>query len=66
MSSKADSSAEPLNDVRQTPMLDHPMFIAQHATATCCRSCLVKWHGIAVGKPLDMAEVEYIVGVIGR
>ncbi|WP_250519917.1 DUF4186 family protein [Caballeronia sp. NCTM1] len=40
----------PLNDGKQTPFRGHPVFIAQHATATCCRSCLAKWHGIAAGK----------------
>lgn len=30
------------NDGKQTPMRGHPVFIAQHATATCCRSCLHK------------------------
>jgi hypothetical protein len=55
---------QPQNDGRQTPMRGHPVFIAQHATATCCRSCLDKWHGIAQGKSLDAAEIEYIVGVI--
>ena len=27
----------PRNDGKQTPMKGHPVFIAQHATATCCR-----------------------------
>ena len=27
----------PKNDGKQTPMRGHPVFIAQHATATCCR-----------------------------
>ena len=27
--------AEPVNDGKQTPMRGHPVFIAQHATATC-------------------------------
>ena len=31
--------AKPINDDKQTPMHGHPVFIAQHATATCCRSC---------------------------
>ena len=35
---------EPLNDGKQTPMKGHPVFIAQHATATCCRECTRKWH----------------------
>lgn len=38
------------NDGRQTPMRGHPVFIAQHATATCCRGCLYKWHRIEKGK----------------
>jgi hypothetical protein len=45
--------AEPANDGRQTPMRNHPAFIAQHATATCCRGCLEKWHGIPKGRPLS-------------
>lgn len=32
--------AHPVNDGKQTPMRGHPVFIAQHATATCCRGCL--------------------------
>ena len=31
--------SEPANDGKQTPMHGHPVFIAQHATATCCRGC---------------------------
>jgi len=54
----------PFNDGRQTPMRGHPVFIAQHATATCCRGCLAKWHGIAAGRALDPAEQAYVVGVI--
>ena len=58
--------AEALNDGRQTPMRGHPVFIAQHATATCCRSCLQKWHGIAAGRPLSPAEQEHVVAAIER
>ena len=56
--------AHPKNDGRQTPMRGHPVFIAQHATATCCRSCLAKWHGIAKGKCLSDEDVEYIIRVL--
>lgn len=52
------------NDGKQTPMRGHPTFIAQHATATCCRGCLSKWHRIPVGKELNEKEKEYIVEVI--
>jgi hypothetical protein len=56
--------AEPVNDGKQTPMRNHPVFIAQHATATCCRGCLEKWHHIVKGRPLSPEEIEYIIGVI--
>ncbi|WP_149766008.1 DUF4186 family protein [Paracoccus thiocyanatus] len=48
--------AAPANDGRQTPMRGHPVFIAQHATACCCRGCLEKWHRIPRGRALDAAE----------
>ncbi|ETW11414.1 hypothetical protein ATO8_17125 [Roseivivax marinus] len=56
--------AEPRNDGRQTPMRGHPAFIAQHATATCCRGCLAKWHGIPAGRPMTEAEQGRVVTVI--
>ena len=56
--------AFPLKDGKQTPMRGHPVFIAQHATATCCRKCLQKWHGIASGKPLTDDEITYVVTMI--
>jgi len=52
------------NDGKQTPMKGHPVFIAQHATATCCRGCLYKWHKINENKVLDKQEIEYIVNII--
>ena len=56
--------ALPENDGKQTPMKNHPVFIAQHATATCCRKCLAKWHRIDKGKQLTPHQVDYIVLVI--
>ena len=58
--------AEPTNDGRQTPLRNHPVFVAQHATATCCRSCLETWYGIAKGHRLDRSERAFVVEVIGR
>ncbi|WP_250510113.1 DUF4186 domain-containing protein [Caballeronia sp. GACF4] len=54
----------PLNDGKQTPFRGHPVFIAQHATATCCRGCLAKWHDIAAGKVLDETERRHVVDAI--
>ena len=56
--------AAPVNDGCQTPMRGHPVFVAQHATATCCRGCLAKWHGLPAGRPLDAAEQAYVLGVL--
>lgn len=58
--------ARPANDGRQTPMRNHPVFVAQHATACCCRRCLATWHGIATGQPLSDAEQAHIVAAIMR
>jgi len=54
----------PKNDGQQTPMKGHPVFIAQHATATCCRGCLQKWHGIEKGMALDEADVDFVMALI--
>jgi hypothetical protein len=58
--------AEPMNDGKQTPWRNHPVFVAQHATATCCRTCLEKWHAIRKGRELTAEERRYVVEVIGR
>jgi uncharacterized protein DUF4186 len=58
--------AEPRNDGKQTPYRGHPVFVAQHATATCCRSCLARNHGIAQGADLTPEEVDHVVDVICR
>jgi hypothetical protein len=54
----------PQNDGRQTPMRGHPVFIAQHATAVCCRKCLNRWHKIAIGKRLNEDQINYVVEII--
>lgn len=58
--------AQPANDGKQTPMRGHPVFVAQHATATCCRGCLAKWHGIVPGRALDAREQAHVVSAIER
>lgn len=58
--------AYPPRDGKQTPMTGHPVFRAQHATATCCRGCLEKWHGIPRGRALTPAEQAYVLDLIDR
>ena len=45
-------------------MRGHPVFIAQHATATCCRECIRKWHKMQPGKELSQVQQDYLVDVI--
>ena len=52
------------NDGKQTPMRGHPVFIAQHATATCCRGCLYKWHHIDKNKELSEKEIKFVIALI--
>src|SRR5687767_4844297 len=56
--------AQPKHDGRQTPMRGHPAFIAQHATATCCRGCLAKWHKIPKGAELTAEQLTHILSVL--
>ena len=52
------------NDGHQTPMKGHPVFIAMHACACCCRGCLEKWHHIPKTRELNEKEIQYIVSLI--
>ena len=54
------------NDGKQTPFRGHPGFIAQHATACCCRHCLEKWHRIPRGRTLSEEEQAYVLKVLER
>ena len=61
---KREAPAYIVNDGKQTPMKGHPVFIAQHATATCCRECIRKWHKMQPGKELSQVQQDYLVDVI--
>lgn len=52
------------NDGKQTPMRGHPVFSAQHATATCCRGCINKWHKFPKGVQLTKEQQKYLVDLI--
>jgi hypothetical protein len=58
--------AAPYKDGKQTPYRGHPVFVAQHATATCCRTCLQRNHAIEKGRELSAEERDYVVAVIAR
>lgn len=61
---KREAPAVIPNDGKQTPMKGHPVFIAQHATATCCRECIRKWHKMKPGVELTQIQQDYLVDVI--
>ena len=62
--------ANPPNDGRQTPMRGHPVFIAQHACACCCRDCLAKWwkvpRGVAIPAERQQGIVVFLMAWIER
>ena len=64
--SKRLAPALPEKDGKQTPFRGHPVFVAQHATACCCRACLSQWHHIPQGRPLSVAEKTYILTALER
>jgi hypothetical protein len=61
---KREAPAVIQNDGKQIPMKGHPVFIAQHATATCCRGCISKWHRLQQGRELSQVQQDYLVDVI--
>ena len=61
---KREAPAVIPNDGKQTPTKGHPVFIAQHATATCCRECIRKWHKMQPGRELSEVQQDYLVDVI--
>ena len=52
------------NDGKQTPMRGHPVFIAEHATATCCRQCFKKWYHLPDNRELTKEEISDLVDII--
>ena len=58
--------ASPLKDGKQTPWRNHPVFVAQHATGTCCRGCIDKLHGIPRGRQLTAEQRSHLLESIER
>lgn len=52
------------NDGKQTPMHGHPVFLAQHACACCCRGCLNKWYRVPESIELNEQQQEKIVNLL--
>ena len=56
--------AEPPRDGYQTPLEGNVIYYAQHATATCCRTCLEYWHDIPKGQKLTEREFAYCAELV--
>ena len=54
------------NDGRQTPMRGHPIFVAQHACACCCRGCLRKWYRVPENAELTVFQQKCIAELLAR
>ncbi len=52
------------NDGKQTPMRGHPVFVAQHACACCCRGCLNKWYKVPKDVHLTEVQQEKIINLL--
>lgn len=48
-------------DGKQTPMRGHPVFVAQHACALCCRGCMNKWYHVPTDCKMADREIEKTV-----
>ena len=51
-------------DGRQTPRGGNTIFYAQHATASCCRTCIEYWHDIPKDRDLTTDELEYLSALV--
>ena len=58
------------NDGKQTPMRGHPVFVAQHACACCCRGCFEKWYkipkGIELSNDVQQGVVKLLMAWVDR
>lgn len=52
------------NDGRQTPLKGYFIFIAQHATATCCRGCIKKWYNIPENSVLSNQQLDFFADLL--
>ena len=59
-------SSQPVRDGQQTPMSGNVLYYAQHATASCCRTCIEYWHALPKGRALTDAEIVYLTDLVMR
>jgi hypothetical protein len=53
-------------DMQQTPWHGDVVCYAQHATGTCCRHCIERWHGVPMDQILTDEQVGYLTSLALR
>lgn len=48
----------------KTPEKMNPYHYGQHATATCCRSCIETWYGIAPEEPISDRAIDFFTVLV--
>lgn len=59
----SENSWDGIQTPRETSESARIYHFAQHATATCCRTCLEYWHNIPAEDRLTEEQVQYCVGL---
>eukprot|EP01070_Trichotokara_eunicae_P006844 Trichotokara_eunicae@DN5164_c0_g1_i1.p1 len=54
----------PDNDGKQTPWREYPIFTAMHATATCCRGCIAKFHRVSCSGRLSEFQIAQFADIV--
>ena len=50
----------------KTPEKMNPYYYAQHATATCCRTCIETWYGVVPEEPLSDRAISFFASLINE
>jgi len=51
-------------DGRRTKWEGNPIHYGQHATATCCRKCIERWHNVPRDEELTEKQVKYFTHLV--
>lgn len=56
--------SEIFRDGTQTPIGKDIIFLAQHATGTCCRRCIEEWYGIDRNEIMNNEDINFLTEII--
>lgn len=61
---KRFSEVDKSHSCKSEPLRHHPIYIALHATGSCCRTSLWKWHGIPKDIELKEKDIFFILLIL--